>query len=320
MQKGEIQIFKTEKGTEISIRLDNESIWLDAHLIAKLFDINRPAIVKHIKNVYNSGELAQNATCSILEQVAADGKKRKMNLYNLDVIISVGYRVNSKQATQFRQWATQRLKDFLVQGYAINQKRLEQKQQEVEFLKTGLRIVSRAIESAVNEQEQEVYQQFAKGLALLDDYDHEALDKNGLTLKETIYPEFEDYMKLINLMYSDFESSVFAKPKDESFHSSINQIRQSFGTTDIYPSIEEKAANLLYFITKNHSFVDGNKRIAAACFLYFLQQNKALQNSQSESIISNETLATLTLYIANSRTEESEVVKRLIISVLNRNR
>jgi len=206
-----------------------------------------------------------------------------------------------------------------VQGYAINEKRLQQKQQEVEFLKTGLRIVSRAIEQAADEQDQEVFRQFARGLALLDDYDHESLDKKGHTLKETVYPGFDDYMELIRLMYSDFKSSVFAKPKDESFHSSINQIKQSFSGKDLYPSIEEKAANLLYLITKNHSFVDGNKRIAAACFLHFLKRNHALFNSKGEPIISNETLATLTLYIANSRPEEDAVVKQLIISVLNRN-
>ena len=320
MQKGEVQIYISPTGAEIQVKLDNDTVWMDAHLIALLFEVNRPTIVKHIQNIYKSGELEDKSTCSILEQVAADGKKRKMNLYNLDIIISVGYRVNSSQATKFRQWATVRLKDYLVKGYAINEYRLHQKQQEVAFLKTGLRIVSRAIEDAASDKEQEVFRQFAKGLALLDDYDHEALDQKGLTHKKTIYPAYNEYMELIGQMYSDFKSSVFAKPKDESFHSSINQIKQSFGETELYPSIEEKAANLLYFITKNHSFVDGNKRIAAACFLYFLQQNKALQNSKSESIISNETLATLTLYIANSRTEEHEVVKRLIISVLNRNR
>jgi len=320
MQKGEVQIYISPTGAEIQVKLDNDTVWMDAHLIALLFEVNRPNIVKHIQNIYTSGELEEKSTCSILEQVAADGKKRKMNLYNLDIIISVGYRVNSSQATKFRQWATVRLKDYLVKGYAINEYRLHQKQQEVEFLKTGLRIVSRGIEDAASEKEQEVFRLFAKGLALLDDYDHEALDQKGLTHKKTIYPSYNEYMELIGQMYSDFKSSVFAKPKDESFHSSINQIKQSFGETELYPSIEEKAANLLYFITKNHSFVDGNKRIAAACFLYFLQQNKALQNSKSESIISNETLATLTLYIANSRTEEHEVVKRLIISVLNRNR
>jgi prophage maintenance system killer protein len=320
MQKGEVQIYISPTGAEIQVKLDNDTVWMDAHLIALLFEVNRPTIVKHIQNIYKSGELEEKSTCSILEQVAADGKKRKMNLYNLDIIISVGYRVNSSQATKFRQWATVRLKDYLVKGYAINEYRLHQKQQEVEFLKTGLRIVSRGIEDAASDKKQEVFRQFAKGLALLDDYDHEALDQKGLTHKKTIYPSYNEYMELIGQMYSDFKSSVFAKPKDESFHSSINQIKQSFGETELYPSIEEKAANLLYFITKNHSFVDGNKRIAAACFLYFLQQNKALQNSKSVSIISNETLATLTLYIANSRTEEHEVVKRLIISVLNRNR
>jgi prophage maintenance system killer protein len=318
--ENKVAIYKTATGTEVTVQLENETVWLDASTIAVVFGVNRPAIVKHVGNIYKSGELEENSTCSILEQVAADGKKRKMNFYNLDMILSVGYRVNSSQATKFRQWATARLKDYLVQGYAINQKRLQQKQQEVEILKTGLRIVSRALENAANEKEQEVFRQFAKGLALLDDYDHEALDSMGSTRKETVYPSFEDYMNLIQQMYSDFESAVFAKPKDDSFHSSINQIKQSFGETDLYPSIEEKAANLLYFITKNHSFVDGNKRIAAACFLYLLQQNNALHNSQGETIISNETLATLTLYIANSRTEESEVVKRLIISVLNRNR
>lgn len=318
--ENKIEIYKTATGTEVAVQLENETVWLDASTIAVVFGVNRPAIVKHVGNIYKSGELEEKSTCSILEQVAADGKNRKMNFYNLDMILSVGYRVNSSQATKFRQWATARLKDYLVQGYAINQKRLQQKQQEVEFLKTGLRIISRALENAVNEHEQEVFRQFAKGLALMDDYDHEALDQKGLTQKETIYPEYNDYMTLIGNMYSDFESSVFAKPKDEGFHSSINQIRQSFGETELYPSIEEKAANLLYYITKNHSFVDGNKRIAAACFLYFLQQNEALLNSKNEPIISNETLATLTLYIANSRTEESEVVKRLIISVLNRNR
>jgi len=318
--ENKIEIFKTTNGTEVVVKLEEDTVWLDAATIAVVFGVNRPAIVKHVGNIYKSGELEEKSTCSILEQVAADGKKRKMNFYNLDMILSVGYRVNSSQATKFRQWATARLKDYLVQGYAINEKRLLQKQQEVEFLKTGLRIVSRSLENTANETEQEVFRQFAKGLALLDDYDHEALDQKGLTQKETIYPNYKDYMDLIEQMYSDFKSYVFAKPKDDGFHSSINQIKQSFGSAELYPSIEEKAANLLYYITKNHSFVDGNKRIAAACFLYFLQLNNALLNSKSESIISNETLATLTLYIANSRTEENEIVKRLIISVLNRNK
>lgn len=315
-----IEIYKTSIGAEVSVQLETDTVWLDAHNIAEVFGVNRPAIVKHIGNIYKSGELEMESTCSILEQVAADGKKRKMNFYNLDIILSVGYRINSSQATKFRQWATSRLKDYLVQGYTINEKRLHQKQQEVEFLKTGLRIVSRALENAANEQEQEVFHQFAKGLELLDDYDHEELDNKGYTLKETVYPTYKDYMNLISLMYSDFKSDVFAKPKDNGFHSSINQIKQSFGETELYPTIEEKAANLLYYITKNHSFVDGNKRIAASCFLYFLQRNNSLINSRGEPLISNDTLASLTLFIANSKPEENEIVKRLIISILNRNK
>ena len=160
---------------------------------------------------------------------------------------------------------------------------------------------------------------FAKGLALLDAYDHEALDIKGTSVRETYLPSIEEYMQMIHSMYSEFESGVFAKPKDESFNSSINQIGQSFDGAELYPSIEEKGANLLYFITKNHSFVDGNKRIAAACFVYFLQKNKALFNAAGNPIISNEALASLTLFIATSRTEEADVVKRLVISVLNQN-
>jgi len=317
-----IEIYKTTNGAEVAVQLEKDTVWLNRQQLTVLFNRDVKTIGKHINNIFNDEELDPISTVAKFATVQKEGERtveRDVEYYNLDVIISVGYRVKSLQGTKFRQWATARLKDYLVQGYAINEKRLQQKQQEVEFLKTGLRIVSRAIEQAADEQDQEVFRQFARGLALLDDYDHESLDKKGHTLKETVYPGFDDYMELIRLMYSDFKSSVFAKPKDESFHSSINQIKQSFSGKDLYPSIEEKAANLLYLITKNHSFVDGNKRIAAACFLHFLKRNHALFNSKGEPIISNETLATLTLYIANSRPEEDAVVKQLIISVLNRN-
>jgi len=313
----EIEIFKSsDNKIELKVKFDSDTVWLSQEQLIVLFERDQSVISRHINNIFKEKELDRKSNMQKMHIPFSD---KPVAFYSLDVIISVGYRVKSLRGTQFRQWATARLKDYLVQGYAINEKHLQQKQQEVEFLKTGLRIVSRAIEHAADEHEQEVFRQFARGLALLDDYDHEALDKKGHTLKETVYPGFEDYMELIRLMYSDFESSVFAKPKDESFHSSINQIKQSFSGTDLYPSIEEKAANLLYLITKNHSFVDGNKRIAAACFLHFLKRNQALFNSKGEPIISNETLATLTLYIANSRPEEDDVVKRLIISVLNRN-
>ena len=318
INKGNIEIFASASGTEVEVKLDNNTVWLDAHQIAVVFSVQRPAIVKHVGNIYKSGELDKESSCSIMEQLASDGKKRKMNFYNLDMIISIGYRVNSLRATQFRIWATQRLKDYLVQGYAINEKRLEQKQQEVQHLKTGIRILGRAIEDKMDESDNPMLKLFAKGLALLDDYDHEALDSKGLTENKAQYPTVEDYLALISDMQSDFESDVFAQPKDDSFYSSINQIRQSFADQDLYPSLEEKAATLLYLIVKNHSFVDGNKRIAAACFLYFLQQNQLLFKENGEPIISNEALASLTLFIATSKSEESNTVKKLIISILNR--
>jgi len=313
-----IDIFKSNDGIEIQVKLENNTIWLDAHLIAKLFDVQRPAIVKHVGNIYKSQELDKLSTCSKMEQVASDGKLRKMNLYNLDMIISIGYRVNSVRATQFRQWATQTLKEYLVKGYAINEKRLAQKEQEVHVLKNGIQILSRAIEEKTAENEWLTI--FANGLSLLDDYDHEELDAKGLTTKEATYPSLTDYQQLINEMLTEFDSGVFGKEKDKSFQSSIAQIEKGFGTKDFYPTIEEKAAMLLYLVVKNHSFVDGNKRIAAACFLMFLQQNKMLFNSQNLPIISNDTLASLTLFIASSKPEEMETVKRLVISVLNRNK
>jgi len=225
MVKGEIQIYKTIKGTEIEVKLEQDSVWLDAHLIAHLFNVNRPAIVKHIQNIYKSNELNEASTCSILEQVAADGKKRQMKLFNLDVIISVGYRVNSKEATHFRQWATQRLKDYLVQGYAINESRLEQKQVHIDYLKTGIRILSRAIEEQSEVADVETLKAFAKGLALLDDYDHQNLDIKGDTKTPTVFPGLDDYLKIISGMRSDFSSGVFALPKDKSFESAIHQIQ-----------------------------------------------------------------------------------------------
>jgi prophage maintenance system killer protein len=231
----------------------------------------------------------------------------------------VGYRVKSQRGTQFRIWANKILKEYLVKGYSINEKRLAQKEQEVQYLKTGIRILNRALEEKAESEENQVLKMFAKGLELLDDYDHETLDKKGKTKRKVIYPTYEEYISLINNMYSEFKSDVFAKEINESFKSSINQIRQTFSGKELYPTIEEKAANLLYFITKNHSFADGNKRIAAACFLYFLQKNKALFNKNEEQILSNDALASLTLFIASSKSEESEIVKKLILSVLNRN-
>lgn len=325
-KQDKIEIFQSKDNqTEIKVQFEEDTVWLTQAQMAELFDRNRVAITQHIGNIFKEGELDENMVCKdflhTTQHGAIKGKtqNQKTKYYNLDVIISVGYRVKSQRGTQFRQWATQRLKDYLVVGYAINERRLEQKQQEVLHLKTGIKILSRSIEAQNENNENEILTIFAKGLALLDDYDHEELDTKGQTKQETVFPSYQDYLDFISDMYSNFESDVFAKPKDESFHSSVNQIAQTFGGQELYPSIQEKAANLLYFIVKNHSFVDGNKRIAAACFIYFLDKNNALLNSNNETVINNEALASLTLFIATSKPQEDAIVKRFIISILNRN-
>jgi len=198
--------------------------------------------------------LEPEATVKESLTVQREGKRtieRKIKQYNLDVIISVGYRVKSQHGTRFRQWATQRLKDFLIQGYAINEKRLSQKQQEVQTLKDGIRILSRAIKQKAQDQNLEWLDQFAKGLELLDDYDHENLDKKGLNKRQANYPEIAEYQEVIKSMRSDFESAVFGKEKDRSFESAVAQIGKGFGEEDFYSTLEEKAATLLYLIVKN---------------------------------------------------------------------
>ena len=304
-KENKIEIFQTaDNKTEIKVKFEQETVWLTQMQFVLLFDSSKGNISEHIKHIFETGELDEASTVRNFRTVKKEGNRevaRDRKHYNLDMIISVGYRVNSKQGVQFRQWATKRLKDFLVQGYAINEKRLKQKNQEVLHLKTGIQILSRAIEAKNESKENEILNIFEKGLKLLDDYDHEELDIKGNTEQETIFPGYGDYIDFIDEMYSDFESDVFAKPKDDSFHSSINQIKQTFGGSELYPSIQEKAANLLYYIVKNHSFVDGNKRIAAACFIYFLDKNKALIIKNRETIISNEALAALTLFIAVSK-------------------
>ena len=323
--KNQIEIYQAQDGsTQIDVQLEEETVWLTQAQMAVLFDKGRTTITEHISNVFKEGELIEEMVCRDFRHTtqhgAIKGKTQSKNVkfYNLDVIISVGYRVKSKQGTQFRIWANKILKDYLVKGYALNEKRLAQKEQEVKLLKDGIHILSRAIEEKIEDNQWLTV--FTKGLSLLDDYDHEQLDTIGLTTKEVNYPSLTDYQELINEMLTEFDSDVFGKEKDKSFQSSIAQIGKGFGEADFYPTLEEKAAMLLYLVVKNHSFVDGNKRIAAACFLKFLQQNDMLFNSHKQPIISNDTLASLTLFIAASKPEEMQTVTRLVISVLNRNK
>lgn len=319
---GQIEIYRGPDGARIEVQFEGDTVWLNRQQLAALFNRDVKTIGKHVNNVFKEGELEKKATVANFATVQNEGGRevtRDIEYYNLDVIISVGYRVKSRQGTLFRIWATTRLKEYLVQGYAINEKRLQQKEMQVQHLKTGIHILSRAIEEKAAEEGHGWLIHFAKGLELLDDYDHENLDKLGKSKQDALYPSKQAYEELINQMKVDFNSAVFGLEKDKGFDSATAQIAQGFGKEDVYPTLEEKAAMLLYLITKNHAFADGNKRIAAACFLLFLEQNGLLINAEGNQIISNEALASLTLFVAASKPEEMESVKRLIISVLNRN-
>lgn len=316
----QIEIYTSPDGnTEIEVHFVGDTFWLNLNEISTLFEKDKSVVSRHLSNIFNSRELIRDSVVAKNATTAADGKTYEVDYYNLDAILSVGYRVNSKRGTQFRQWATKRLKDFLIDGIAINEKRLVQKNKEIQVLHDGIRILSRAIEEkALTSNGYEWLRRFSVGLQLLDDFDHEKLDSNGNHNENIAYPSLTEYSELVEQMRFGFHSNLFGKLKDGGFDSALHQIMQGFGDVEVYPSIEEKAAMLLYLIVKNHAFVDGNKRIAAACFLLFLDKNELLFTSANQSIISNEALASLTLFVASSKAEEMETVKKLLISVLNR--
>ena len=316
----QIEIYTSPDGnTEIEVHFVGDTFWLNLNEISTLFEKDKSVVSRHLSNIFNSRELIRDSVVAKNATTAADGKTYEVDYYNLDAILSVGYRVNSKRGTQFRQWATKRLKDFLIDGIAINEKRLVQKNKEIQVLHDGIRILSRAIEEkALTSNGYEWLRRFSVGLQLLDDFDHEKLDSNGNHKENIAYPSLTEYSELVEQMRFGFHSNLFGKLKDGGFDSALHQIMQGFGDVEVYPSIEEKAAMLLYLIVKNHAFVDGNKRIAAACFLLFLDKNELLFTSTNQSIISNEALASLTLFVASSKAEEMETVKKLLISVLNR--
>jgi len=319
----EILIYKTkDKKTQIDVRFENNTVWLTQQQMAELFQQTKQNISLHISNCFKEKELYRRSTVKESLTVQKEGErivKRKLEYFNLDIIISVGYRVKSMRGTQFRQWATQRLKEYLIDGISLNEKRLDQKNKEIQVLHDGIRILSRVIEDKAGISEDLTWlREFSKGLQLLDDYDHESLDKSGKNRKKAKYPLTTHYMRLVEKMRQSFNSQVFGKEKDKGFESAISQIKQSFGNKDVYPTIEEKASMLLYLVVKNHAFVDGNKRIAAACFLLFLEKNGILYNINGQPIISSEALASLTLFVAASKADEIDTVKHLLISVLNR--
>ena len=324
IKKGEIIIYKSPQGPEIQVKLEQGSVWLNAHLIAKLFDVNRPAIVKHINNIYKSDELDKKSTCSILEQVAADGKIRKMNLYNLDMIISVGYRVNSKRATQFRIWATNTLKEHLIKGYTVNEQRLLQTQNQLNELKGAITFLQeKSKHELLADQTSEILNllsAYSKTLTLLEQYDKEKLTISKKT-KSKFVLQYDDVKKIIEMIKKELiskkeASNLFGQENDNKLKGIVGNIYQTFRGKELYPSLEEKSAHLLYFIIKDHPFVDGNKRIASFLFVYFLDKNNFLYRNTGERKISDNTLTALSLLIAISEPREKDKLIKIVSNLL----
>lgn len=324
---GEIIIYRTEDGhTQLDVRLEQETVWLDAHQMAKLFGRDRSVIVRHIGNIYKTKELSPSATCAKNAQVAADGKIRLMDFYNLDMIISVGYRVNSRRGTQFRIWATQVLKDHILKGYSINEKRLREENVRLKELKETIDILGRIIEEKQlagleTEGLLKVITGYSLALSLLDDYDYGRLTIQGTTEPARFSITYDEAYKAINRLGAQsgiMTGGLFGREKDDSFKGSIGAIYQTFDGRELYPSIEEKAAHLLYFVVKNHSFVDGNKRIAAFLFLWFLDGNGILYRKDGTKRIGDNALVALTLMIAESKPEEKDVIIKVIVNLINK--
>ena len=329
LPKGEIVIYTSADGKiSLDTKLENETIWLTQDMMAKLFETTPQNITMHIKNIYDDEELEQNSTCKDFLQVRNEGKRtvsRKLTHYNLDMILSVGYRIKSKTAVQFRKWATNILKEYLIKGYAINQKVLKEQQEKLTSLQQVIELLNRSMKNQIETVEQaqnisKILHQYVTGLNLLDDFDHKRLDKHGITKREAIQISVNEFLDVIDKMKGNFASDIFAQPKDESFSSSINQIYQTFDGNELYPTLEEKAATLLYLIVKNHSFLDGNKRIGASCFLYFMDKNGLLYDDLGCAIIDDATLFALTLLMAESKPEEMDTIKKVAVSILNRNK
>lgn len=324
MNTGEIILYITSDGAiALDVRLEHETIWLTQKQIAELFGTKRPAITKHLKNIFSSGELEENSTCSILEHMGNDGKQRyQTTYYNLDAILSIGYRVNSKNATQFRIWANKVLKEYLIKGYSVKDNiKLEQ----YEELKQTIKVLANVLDHQTLEYSEatgllRVVTDYTYALDTLDRYDYQQLEIDKTTNKELFRATYDNAVAAIDELREKFGgSSLFGNEKDQSFKGSIAAIYQTFGGQDLYPSIEEKAAILLYLVTKNHSFSDGNKRIAAFLFLWFMEHNGILYNPDGSKRIGNNTLVALTLMIAESRTEEMNTMVKVIVNLINKN-
>ena len=327
-EKSVIEIY-TQKGLPtIDVRLEKDTVWLNQYQISELFQSERSVITKHINNIYNSGELKRSATCAKIAQVQVEGQRkvsRKIMYFNLDMFISVGYRVNSKTATKFRIWATNVLRDHLVKGYTINEKRLKAQAQKYKELQNSVKLLENVLSLDEITQDQargiiQVVTDYAYALEILDKYDYKKLVVSKITRKEHFKLDYSRGIQIIQNLKKQFGGSkIFGVEKDDSFKSSIAAIYQSVGGKDAYPSVEEKSAHLLYFVTKNHSFVDGNKRIAATLFVYFLNQNKILYRKDGSKRLPDTTLVALTVLIAQSKPQEKDTIIKVIVNLINKN-
>lgn len=316
-----IVIYRTADGqTSIDVKLEDETVWLSANQMANLFDRDEKTIRKHINNVFSEGELEKENNTHFLR---VDGVKQPVAFYSLDVIISVGYRVKSQRGIQFRIWANKVLKEYLVKGYVVNKVLTEQRYTELKQLVTVLGRTVKTQKALTSEDALnlvEVVSDYAYALDTLDRYDYQQLAVEQTTNDVKFHATYEGAMQAIEELKEKFGGSQwFAHEKDDSFKSSIGQIYQTFGGQDLYPSVEEKAAMLLYLVTKNHSFSDGNKRIAATLFLWFMAGNGILYNPDGSKRIADNTLVALTLMIAESRTEEKDIMVKVVVNLINKN-
>ena len=321
-----IIIYQTEDGqTRVDVRMENDTVWLTQAQMAELFQTDRTSIVRHINNIYKVEELDRESTCAKIAQVQVEGSRtvsRQIPYFNLDMIISVGYRVNAKRGVQFRRWANKVLKEYLVKGYAVNDRL---RRDQLGELRQLVQVVGRTLQyqdvTATTDGQAlfDVVVDYTYALDTLDNYDYERLSIEQTTAPEVPFrATYENAMAEIRRLHNKFGGSQwFGNEKDDSFKSSIGQIYQTFGGEELYPSVEEKAAMLLYLVTKNHSFSDGNKRIAATLFLWFLNNNGILYRPDGTKRIADNTLVALTLMIAESRTEEKDVMVKVVVNLIN---
>ena len=314
-----IIIYQSEDGkTQLDVKLEGETVWLSTRQMSELFNKEESNIRRHVNNVFKEAELKRENNVHFLH---VNGVKKPVPYYTLDVIISVGYRVHSQRGVRFRQWANSVLKQYLVKGYAINE---NIRKQQIAELRQLVQVVGRTIQQQPAKSTDEsnalfdVVVDYTYALDTLDDYDYQRLHIARITKEEPFHATYENAMHEINLLRQKFGGSVlFGNEKDESFKSSIGQIYQTFGGAELYPSVEEKAAMLLYLVTKNHSFSDGNKRIAATLFLWFMNNNNILYRPDGTKRIADNTLVALTLMIAESKTEEKDIMVKVVVNLIN---